>query len=200
MFTGIIEEQGTIKKMKKMNEKSIKLTISAATVLEDVKAGDSIAINGICLTVTDFTTEDFQVDVMPETVKATALNSLHTGSGVNLERAMHVNDRFGGHFVSGHIDGIGTITRKEKEENAVYYDIKPAANASALLLKKGSIAVDGISLTIFNVQENSFTISLIPHTAANTSLGNKQVGDIVNLEYDMLGKYVQNMLEAQSFK
>lgn len=195
MFTGIIEEQGTIKKMEKTSENSVKLIIRAAAVLEDVKAGDSIAINGICLTVTEFTPEDFRVDVMPETVKATSLNNLHAGSGVNLERAMHVNDRFGGHFVSGHIDGVGTITRKEKVENAVYFDIKAPANASGLLLKKGSIAVDGISLTIFDVQEDSFTISLIPHTAAITSLGNKQAGDIVNLEYDMLGKYVQNMLD-----
>lgn len=200
MFTGIIEEQGTVKRIEKTDEQSVTLTISAATVLEDVKTGDSIAVNGICLTVTRFTSEDFQVDVMPETVKATSLNRLHAGSGVNLERAMQVNDRFGGHFISGHVDGVGTITKKEKEENAVYYNIKAEKNASALLMKKGSIAVDGISLTVFDVQEETFTVSLIPHTTAVTTLGNKKMGDIVNLEYDMLGKYVRNILDHQTVK
>lgn len=200
MFTGIIEEQGTVKRVEKTDEQSVTLTISAATVLEDVKTGDSIAVNGICLTVTRFTSEDFQVDVMPETVKATSLNRLHAGSGVNLERAMQVNDRFGGHFISGHVDGIGAITKKEKEENAVYYNIKAEKNASALLMKKGSIAVDGISLTVFDVQEETFTVSLIPHTTAVTTLGNKKMGDIVNLEYDMLGKYVRNILDHQTVK
>ncbi len=200
MFTGIIEEQGTVKRVEKTDEQSVTLTISAATVLEDVKTGDSIAVNGICLTVTRFTSEDFQVDVMPETVKATSLNRLHAGSGVNLERAMQVNDRFGGHFISGHVDGIGVITKKEIEENAVYYNIKAEKNASALLMKKGSIAVDGISLTVFDVQEETFTVSLIPHTTAVTTLGNKKMGDIVNLEYDMLGKYVRNILDHQTVK
>ncbi|WP_164214302.1 riboflavin synthase [Virgibacillus sp. YIM 98842] len=200
MFTGIIEEQGTVKRIEKTDEQSVTLTISAATILEDVKTGDSIAVNGICLTVTRFTSEDFQVDVMPETVKATSLNRLHAGSGVNLERAMQVNDRFGGHFISGHVDGIGAITKKEKEENAVYYNIKAEKNASALLMKKGSIAVDGISLTVFDVQEETFTVSLIPHTTAVTTLGNKKMGDIVNLEYDMLGKYVRNILDHQTVK
>jgi riboflavin synthase len=200
MFTGIIEEQGTVKRVEKTDEQSVTLTISAVTVLKDVKTGDSIAVNGICLTVTRFTSEDFQVDVMPETVKATSLNRLHAGSGVNLERAMQVNDRFGGHFISGHVDGVGTITKKEKEENAVYYNIKAEKNASALLMKKGSIAVDGISLTVFDVQEETFTVSLIPHTTAVTTLGNKKMGDIVNLEYDMLGKYVRNILDHQTVK
>ncbi|MFA1821122.1 riboflavin synthase [Virgibacillus oceani] len=198
MFTGIIEEKGIIKEIQKINEQSIRMTISATTVLEDVKVGDSISVNGICLTVTNFTPEEFQMDVMPETVKATSLNSLQVGSGVNLERAMRAEDRFGGHFVSGHIDGVGTIIRKENAENAVYYDIETAGDALELLLKKGSITVDGISLTIFNVHENVLTISLIPHTSSVTTLGDKTVGDIVNLEYDMLGKYVQNILDVRS--
>ncbi|GAB3808225.1 riboflavin synthase [Virgibacillus kimchii] len=195
MFTGIVEEQGTIKELEKTEENSVKLLISAAKVLEDVKVGDSIAVNGICLTVTDFSTEVFQVDVMPETMSSTSLNNLDRGSGVNLERAMKANDRFGGHVVSGHIDEAGTIIRKERAKNAVYYDIETTENFSELLLKKGSITVDGISLTIFNVENNIFTISLIPHTFDNTIMGNKEVGDLVNLEYDMLGKYVQNMLK-----
>jgi len=198
MFTGIIEEKGKIKEIQKINEQSIRMIISATTVLEDVKIGDSIAINGICLTVTNFTPEEFQVDVMPETVKATSLNSLQPGSGLNLERAMSVDDRFGGHFVSGHIDGVGTIIKREKAENAVYYDIKTAGDSLELLMQKGTITVDGISLTIFNVHENVFTISLIPHTSIVTVLGDKTVGDVVNLEYDMLGKYVQNILDVRS--
>jgi riboflavin synthase len=200
MFTGIIEEKGTVKEIQKINEQSIKLTISAAMVMENIKAGDSIAVNGICLTATSFTPEAFQVDVMPETVKSTSLNSLQAGSNVNLERAMGAGDRFGGHFVSGHIDGVGTIIKKEKKENAVYYDIKTADEVPELLMKKGSIAVDGISLTIFHAQENVFTISLIPHTSSATILGDKTVGNIVNLEYDMLGKYVQKMLDIRPSK
>src|SRR5690625_1966691 len=197
MFTGIIEEKGTVKNIQRISGQSIKLSINATKVLEDVNVGDSIAVNGICLTVTSFTTQDFQVDVMPETIRSTSLSGLKTGAQLNLERAMRASDRFGGHFVSGHIDGIGEIMRKEKKENAIYYDIKVSHDSSALLLKKGSIAVDGISLTIFDVRANVFTISLIPLTVSETALGDKTVGDIVNIEYDLLGKYVQNMLKSQ---
>ncbi|MGM8364996.1 riboflavin synthase [Virgibacillus sp. W0181] len=197
MFTGIIEEKGNIKTIQKTSEQSITMTIGAVKVLEDVTIGDSIAVNGICLTVTTFSSNDFQVDVMPETIKSTSLNDLITGSEVNLERAMRADSRFGGHFVSGHIDGVGEVMRKEKTANAVYYDIKVSTESLDLILEKGSIAVDGISFTIFNVRSNIVTISLIPHTVAETTLGQKSVGDIVNIEYDMLGKYVQHMLRAR---
>ncbi|WP_404451401.1 riboflavin synthase [Virgibacillus necropolis] len=195
MFTGIIEELGQVKKMQQQSANSVQLTIRANTIISDVKIGDSIAVNGICLTVTTFSENEFNLDVMPETIKATSLNRLKPGSQVNLERAMHANGRFGGHFVSGHIDGIGKITRKEKQENAIYYDIEVPIELRSYLLIKGSIAVDGISLTVFDVNDHTFTISLIPHTVSETVLGEKSVGSIVNIECDMLAKYVEQMIK-----
>lgn len=197
MFTGIIEELGTVKKMKHASEQSVDMTIGSTKVLEDVHVGDSISVNGICLTVTHFSSNDFQVDVMPETIKSTSLNALTEGSKVNLERSMSANGRFGGHFVSGHVDGTGKITRKQKQENAIYYDIEIPEELTKYFLLKGSVAVDGISLTIFNVDQNTFTISLIPHTVSETILGAKKQGDIVNIECDMLAKHVQNLLNNQ---
>ncbi|MFD1039992.1 riboflavin synthase [Virgibacillus byunsanensis] len=197
MFTGIIEEKGTVKNMNKVSEQSIQMTIGATKILEDVQLGDSIAVNGICLTVTHFTADDFQVDVMPETVKSTSLNALQTGSHVNLERSMAANGRFGGHFVSGHVDGTGEIVRKQKQENAIYYDIKIPDELAPFLMLKGSVAVDGISLTVFDVKQNTFTVSIIPHTVSETVLGGKNQGDIVNIECDMLAKYVGNILTKQ---
>ncbi|MFZ3579462.1 riboflavin synthase [Virgibacillus sp. DJP39] len=194
MFTGIIEELGQVKKIQRESANSVQLTIQATTINTDMNIGDSIAVNGICLTVTTFNENTFSVDVMPETIKATSLNTLKTGSSVNLERAMHAKGRFGGHFVSGHIDGTGKITRKEKQENAIYYDIEVPVELKAYLLKKGSVAVDGISLTLFDVNDQTFTISLIPHTVSQTVLGEKTVGSTVNIECDMLAKYVEQML------
>ncbi|WP_188455154.1 riboflavin synthase [Virgibacillus oceani] len=197
MFTGIIEEKGTIKELRKASDQAIQLVIGASKVIEDMKVGDSISVNGICLTVTNFTPADFQVDVMPETIKSTSLASLKTESMVNLERSMPANGRFGGHFVSGHVDGTGEIVSKESLENAIYYEVKIDEELSPYLLEKGSIAVDGISLTIFDVNENIFTISLIPHTVSETILGEKGKGEIVNIECDMLAKHVQNILNHQ---
>ncbi|HLR67478.1 riboflavin synthase [Virgibacillus alimentarius] len=194
MFTGIVEEMGTIKKINKISEQSIKLTIEAADILVDMKLGDSIAVNGICLTVTNFNQDAFQVDVMPETIKSTSLNTLTMGSKVNLERSMSANGRFGGHFVSGHVDGIGKIITKQKQGNAIYYTIEINDEFSKFLLKKGSIAVDGVSLTVFEHSANTFTISLIPHTTSQTVLGLKGQGDIVNIECDMLAKYVNQIV------
>lgn len=194
MFTGIIEEKGTIKQIEQVSKKSIQLTIDALKVMEDIHVGDSIAVNGICLTVTDFSDDAFQVDVMPETMKATSLRMLEEGSQVNLERSMPADGRFGGHFVSGHVDGTGTIIRKKKQENAIYYDIKVPDELAIYMMTKGSIAVDGISLTIFGVNESTVTISLIPHTVSETILGDKNGGDIVNIECDMLAKHVENIL------
>lgn len=198
MFTGIVEELGEVKKMQRESANSVRLTIHASTTTSDMNIGESIAVNGICLTVTTYTKDTFSVDVMPETIKATSLNSLKPGSPVNLERAMHANGRFGGHFVSGHIDGTGKITRKEKQENAIYYDIEVSQELQPYLLKKGSIAVDGVSLTVFEVSEQTFTISLIPHTVSQTVLGEKAVGDVVNIECDMLAKYVEQMIQRTS--
>jgi riboflavin synthase len=196
MFTGIIEEVGTIEQMKQSGE-AIVITIGAKKILDDVRLGDSIAVNGVCLTVTSFTNCSFTVDVMPETVRATSLRTLTRGSKVNLERAMAANGRFGGHFVSGHVDGIGEIIRKEPVANAVYYDIKVPKELRKYMILKGSVAVDGTSLTIFGLTDDTFTISLIPHTRAETVLGEKQVGDIVNIECDVIGKYVEQFISGK---
>jgi riboflavin synthase len=196
MFTGIIEEIGTIEQIRQSGE-AIVMTIGAQKVLTDVHLGDSIAVNGVCLTVTSFTDRAFTVDVMPETVKATSLRTLTKGSKVNLERAMAANGRFGGHFVSGHVDGIGRIIRKWPSANAVYYEIEIPKELRQYMILKGSVAVDGTSLTIFGLTDNTFTISLIPHTRAETILGEKQPGDIVNIECDMIGKYVAQFMEGK---
>lgn len=199
MFTGIIEEIGMIEEVLAQN-KSMQLTIAAHKVLEDVRLGDSIAVNGVCLTVTSFTSERFTVDVMPETFRDTSLSRLSRGSKVNLERAMAANGRFGGHFVSGHIDGVGVITGKKRVENALYIDIQYSAELSPYLMPKGSAALDGTSLTLFYVSEKELTISLIPHTQEETILAEKAIGDLVNIECDMLAKYVERMLGHKAEK
>ncbi|WP_053365933.1 riboflavin synthase [Bacillus sp. FJAT-27245] len=193
MFTGIIEEIGTVSRIAATGI-SMVLTIEAKKVLEDVNLGDSISVNGVCLTVTSFDKNRFTVDVMPETMKATNLEDLKTGSKVNLERAMAAGGRFGGHFVSGHIDGTGTILGKKKMANAVYYEIKANPSMMPFLILKGSVAVDGTSLTVFDVTGDTFTVSLIPHTLSETILSLKEAGDSVNIECDMLGKYVHHIL------
>ncbi|WP_025948554.1 riboflavin synthase [Geobacillus thermocatenulatus] len=197
MFTGLIEEIGTIEQMKQTGD-AIVMTIGAKRVLEDVRLGDSIAVNGVCLTVTSFTEQQFTVDVMPETVKATALKTLKLGSKVNLERAMAAGGRFGGHFVTGHVDGVGRIIRQWPKANAVYYEIEVPASLRAYMIEKGSVAVDGTSLTIFGLSERTFIVSLIPHTREATILGEKRPGDLVNIECDMIGKYVAAFLAAKA--
>lgn len=196
MFTGIIEEIGTIEQIRQSGE-AIVMTIGAKKILEDVHVGDSIAVNGVCLTVTSFTKRSFTVDVMPETVGATSLRTLTRGSKVNLERAMSANGRFGGHFVSGHVDGVGEIIRKWPVANAVYYEVQIPKELRKYMILKGSVAVDGTSLTIFGLTDDTFTISLIPHTRAATILGDKQPGDIVNIECDVIGKYVSQFMEGK---
>lgn len=196
MFTGIIEDLGTVQKIKKHGQTLI-LTIRSKKICEDLKLGDSIAVNGVCLTVTEFSDDIFYVDVMPETFNSTSLSSLHDGSLVNLERAMAANGRFGGHFVAGHVDGVGTIKRKERKENAIYIDISYPEEQSHLLLYKGSVAIDGISLTIFGLTDNLLTVSIIPHTAKETVLGYKSPGDIVNLEFDLVGKYLHSFFSKE---
>ncbi|OMP66100.1 riboflavin synthase [Domibacillus epiphyticus] len=196
MFTGIIEEIGKIERIVR-GGKSLQLTIAAKKVLTDVQLGDSISVNGVCLTVTTFTKTHFSADVMPETFKTTALSVLTPGSSVNLERAMAANGRFGGHFVSGHVDGVGHITSKRQEENALYITISFPEHLERYFLYKGSVALDGTSLTLFGVTETDLTVSLIPHTRDETVLASKGVGDTVNIECDMLAKYVGNMLEKK---
>jgi riboflavin synthase len=197
MFTGIIEEIGVVANIQRTGE-SFVLAIEAKKILSDVHLGDSIAVNGVCLTVTSFSGKFFTVDVMPETVKASSLNSVKRGSKVNLERAMAAGGRFGGHFVSGHIDGTGIIKSKKSLENAIYYEIEAEQELLKYIILRGSVAVDGTSLTVFAVTENSFTLSIIPHTLSESILGLKGSGDIVNIECDMIGKYVGHFINNLS--
>ncbi|SER46395.1 riboflavin synthase [Salipaludibacillus aurantiacus] len=193
MFTGIIEEKGTIRKIQK-NGDAIVMAIQADRILSDIHLGDSIAVNGVCLTVTTFNSQTFSVDLMPETVRNTSLRDLNVNSQVNLERAMSAEGRFGGHFVSGHVDGIGTIKAKRPEHNAVYYDIEIPKELRKYMMMKGSVSVDGTSLTIFGLTSDTFTISIIPHTIQETIIGEKGAGDIVNIECDMLAKYLEELI------
>lgn len=199
MFTGIIEEVGKIKNISKTSS-GILLTISADKVLRDCNLGDSIAVNGICLTVTKFDNDSFTVDVMNETVRKTTLYKLAQNSYVNLERAMLVNSRFGGHIVSGHIDGTGTISDIKKEGIAFIYKINTTKEITKYIINKGSITIDGISLTVVSVSDTSFTVSIIPHTMTVTNLGKKKIGDMVNLENDCIAKYVEKMLDNKQEK
>ncbi|SDJ31879.1 riboflavin synthase [Salimicrobium halophilum] len=196
MFTGIIEEIGSIASMEQ-KEETMDVTIEASVILEDVKEGDSISINGVCLTVTTFTDTTASFEVMPETFRATNFKDLKAGSRVNLERALAAGGRFGGHIVSGHIDGVGKIVSKTPEANAVYYEIELPQDLSRYFIHKGSIAVDGTSLTVFGVKGDTVLISLIPHTMEHTVLGNKEQGDEVNIECDMIGKYIAHFIERQ---
>jgi riboflavin synthase len=196
MFTGIIEEVGTLKEVKRGAQDYI-LTISANRILSDVKLGDSIAVNGVCLTVTSFSSTQFTVDVMPETINATSLKETARGSAVNLERAMAANGRFGGHIVSGHVDGIGTIQSRKEISNAVYFWIKTSPELLKYIVSKGSICIDGISLTVVEVEDDQFSISIIPHTIEETILQFRHVGSIVNIECDMLAKYMEKLLEQR---
>ena len=193
MFTGIVEEIGTILSVKK-GVKSSALTISGDLIFEDMHIGDSIAVNGVCLTVTNKTKESFTADVMAETLRRSSLGSLKAGSKVNLERAMAANGRFGGHIVSGHIDGTGEIESFVREDNAVWVTVKTPVKLLKYIIEKGSIAIDGVSLTVAYVDKRCFKVSLIPHTAANTILLSKKAGDIVNLENDIVGKYIEKLM------
>lgn len=193
MFTGIIEEMGTVKSVSRGKE-SMVLTIEGPKVVSDAHLGDSISVNGVCLTVTGFTKSFFSVDVMPETVKASTLHQLKAGSRVNLERAMSAQGRFGGHFVSGHIDGTGRIRSRQQKENAIYIYIDMDPSLMPYFILKGSVAVDGTSLTIFDVEESAIMVSLIPQTVDESVFGRKKTGDLVNIECDMIAKYIQRFV------
>ena len=192
MFTGIIEEIGEVSRLQK-REKSFKISIRASLILEDMKLGDSISTNGLCLTVSEFNQKEFTADIMPESLNRSNLGTLNVGAKVNLERAMPLNGRFGGHIVSGHIDGVGQILEVKKEENAIWYEIKTSINLMRYIVEKGSITIDGISLTVARVKSKSFSVSVIPHTLKETIKKKKKVGDTVNLENDILGKYIEKL-------
>lgn len=189
MFTGIIEETGKI-----VSVGAGRIAVQAKKVLQGTQIGDSIAVNGVCLTVTTMTSSEFTADVMPETLSRTNLGSLGKGNSVNLERAMAADGRFGGHIVSGHIDGTGTVSKLEKDGNAVWVYIAAPSSILNLIIEKGSIAIDGISLTVAKVNAVEFAVSVIPHTGEETTLLGKKAGDVVNLENDVIGKYVQKLM------
>lgn len=194
MFTGIIEETGRIRQISP-GSKSVKLCVEATQVLEDTKVGDSISTNGICLTVVEMDNRSFKVDVMAETLRRSSLNNLTTGSRVNLERALRLSDRLGGHLLSGHVDGLGVISDITTEDIARVIRVNTTPELLRYIVPKGSIAIDGISLTVVGVDEKSFSVSIIPHTATVTTLLDKQPGDTVNLETDMIAKYVEKLLK-----
>lgn len=196
MFTGIIEEQGTIAAVRKGAASSI-LTIHAKTVLEGTQIGDSISCNGVCLTVTSMGSGQYTCDVMAETLRRSNLGELQVGDSVNLERALAVGSRLGGHIVSGHIDGTGTIRKFQKEDNAVWVQVEAPPEILRYIIEKGSIAIDGISLTVAKVEKETFSVSVIPHTGTETGLLKKVVGARVNLENDLIGKYVEKLLVPQ---
>lgn len=192
MFTGIIEEIGKVISLRRLT-KSASLRIAARQVLTDVRLGDSIAVCGVCLTVTRFDGESFEADVMPETLARSTLGSLQSGSLVNLERAMAANGRFGGHLVTGHIDGRGALVELRREDKALWFRIRAEARILRYIIEKGSITIDGISLTVARVTEQDFSVSVIPHTAQQTTLSARRVGDLVNLENDCIGKYIEKL-------
>ena len=197
MFTGIVEEMGGITVMNK-SLSGAKLTILASTVMSDLKIGDSVSVNGICLTVVSRSERDFSVEVSPETLSVTTLGSFAVGMPVNLERAMKLNERIGGHLVAGHVDGVGVIRGRQQDANAIIFTIAAPPEILRYCVAKGSITVDGISLTINAVTEQAFSVAIIPHTAKVTILGLKQVNDTVNLESDLIGKYVERLLQERS--
>ena len=193
MFTGIVEETGKVRQVL-LTGSSGRISLEADTVLEGTHLGDSIAVNGVCLTVTSMDKRSFTADVMAETMRRSNLGQLKGGDLVNLERAMPAEGRFGGHIVSGHIDGTGTVAALEQEENATWIYIRTSPEIMALIVEKGSIAIDGISLTVAKVGELDFAVSVIPHTSSHTALLRKKAGDTVNLENDIIGKYVQRLM------
>lgn len=196
MFTGIVEEIGTVKSLK-IKEPSGQIEIKAKTVLEGTNIGDSIAVNGVCLTVTGMSGDSFSADIMAETFRRSSLKNCCMGAKVNLERAMAANGRFGGHIVSGHIDGTGEIVSCLSEGNAIWVKIKTSPEILQLIVQKGSICIDGISLTVAALDSDSFSVSVIPHTKEQTTLLSKKPGDLVNLENDVVAKYVERLLFGQ---
>ena len=197
MFTGIIEETGTVEAIVR-GAKSCRLTIRADKIFDDLSLGDSVAVNGVCLTADEIRKPVFVADVMAETVRRTNIGRLVPGSRVNLERAMRLGGRFGGHIVAGHIDGTGTIVSMVREDNAVWVTVTAGSEILRYIIEKGSVALDGISLTVAEVGTDRFSVSVIPHTAAETTLLSRRTGDRLNIECDMIGKYVEKFVSCES--
>lgn len=196
MFTGLVEELGYVAALEPIGD-GIRLRLAAMTVMDDIEMGASIAVNGVCLTVVEFDSEHFAIDAVPETMDRTSLGSLEVGSTVNLERAVRASDRLGGHIVQGHVDATTRITNIESYEDGSWrYHFALADDASPYVVEKGSITIDGISLTVASLSDTEFSIAVIPHTADVTTLGSRQVGDLVNLEVDVLAKYVERQLKV----
>ncbi len=193
MFTGLIEELGVLKSIKKGASSAV-LSISANEVLNGTKVGDSIAVNGVCLTVTGLFGSYFTADVMHETLNRSSMSSVKIGDNVNLERAMALGDRFGGHIVSGHIDGVGIISEITKDDNAIWFHFDVESDIMKYVVMKGSVTIDGISLTVAKVDSKGFMISAIPHTVKETTLSSKKIGDKVNIETDIIGRYVEHLM------
>ncbi len=196
MFTGIIEELGVVRRINSSGN-GTDIIISVKEILNDLKIGDSVAVNGPCLTATAIGTDSFTAWVMPETMKKTNLLGLTTGSPVNIERAVTLNSRLGGHMVSGHIDAMVTLTGKRRQGGAMHLSFDTPGHLLRYIVPKGSVALDGVSLTVIDVGSSSFSVGVIPHTASQTTLGQKEVGSHVNLEVDMIGKYVEKILAAR---
>lgn len=193
MFTGIVEEVGRVSSIKNSTNSAI-LTIEAEKVLEESKIGDSISVNGVCLTVTDISSKSFSADIMHESLKRSSLGELKKGSRVNLERALKLSTRLGGYIVSGHIDGVGKIKSIKKDDNAVWYCIEANEKILKYIIEKGSVAIDGISLTVAEENDKDFSVSVIPHTRAASNLSEKKIGSRVNIENDCIAKYVEKLL------
>lgn len=193
MFTGIVEEVGRVSSIKNSTNSAI-FTIEAEKVLEESKIGDSISVNGVCLTVTDISSKSFSADIMHESLKRSSLGELKKGSRVNLERALKLSTRLGGHIVSGHIDGVGKIKSIKKDDNAVWYCIEANEKILKYIIEKGSVAIDGISLTVAEENDKDFSVSVIPHTRAASNLSEKKIGSRVNIENDCIAKYVEKLL------
>ncbi len=197
MFTGIIEEIGTVNNTN-MAGGSGELKVAARLILDDAKLGDSIAVNGVCLTITRINSSEISFDVSAETLRRSNLGTLKRGSQVNLERALAADGRFGGHMVSGHIDGTGTLAEKRDEGNAIIFTFKAPSIIMHYLIEKGSIAIDGISLTITGLSDESFTVAVIPHSLQQTTLGNLRIGTTVNLENDLVAKYIEKLIQPKN--
>lgn len=196
MFTGIVEERGTVASIEQLTN-AARVAIRGSMVLSDVKAGDSIAVNGVCLTVVDLGPDFFTADVMEETLKRSSLDAVGAGSEVNLERAARLDSRLGGHLVQGHVDGTGQVLAIEPDEHWTAMRISLPADLGRYVVEKGSITVDGVSLTVVSVDDMGFSVSLIPTTLAETTLGSRQVGDRVNLEVDAIAKYVERLMQGR---
>jgi len=196
MFTGLIEDLGTIRELRRGSD-AVRLAVTTTIPAAELTLGESIAVNGICLTVTDIRADGFRADVSPETVERSTLGALGPGSRVNLERALRLGDRLGGHLVSGHVDGVATVTSRRRDRNAVRFMFRAAEGVCRYLVEKGSVAIDGLSLTVNRVSGQEFEVSVIPHTLALTTLQFRDAGDAVNVEVDLIGKYVERLLQRR---